>query len=139
MGSELQRQVAGLTTHLADFAYSQAKIVAATTVVKEQGRELIRDLRERGKATVADELFRAEQQFITRLQRNTRSDLDQAATVIARLVERNDRLPAQDQNRIVGLGATAANLIDLRRTQNQTLQSLTFTVPLTRSWLPRRK
>jgi signal transduction histidine kinase len=128
LGSELQRQVAGLTTHLADFAYRQAKIVASTTVVKEQGRELIRDLRERGKATVADELFRAEQQFITRLQRNTLSDLDQAGTVIARLVERNDRLPAQDQNRIVGLGATAANLIELRRTQNKTLQSLTFTV-----------
>lgn len=128
LGSELQRQVAGLSNHLTNFSDSQAQIVAATTTVKEQGRELIRDLRERGKATVADELFRAEQQFITRLQRNTLSDLDQAETVIARLVERNDRLPAQDQSRILALGATAANLIEQRRTQNQTLQSLTFTV-----------
>lgn len=127
LGAELQRQVTGLTNHLADFSDSQAQIVATTGTVRDQGRSLIRELRERGKATTADELFRAEQQFITRLQRNTPSDLDQAAAVITRLVERNDRLPAQDQSRIAELGANASALIELRRKQNTTLEGLTFT------------
>ncbi len=126
LGAELQRKVTGLSNHLNDFSRSQAQIVGATNTVKEQGRELVRDLRERGKATVADELFRAEQQFITRLQRNTSSELDQAAAIISRLVERNDRLPAQDQNRILALGATANRLIELRQAQNKTMAGLTF-------------
>ena len=126
LGAELQRKVTGLSNHLNDFSRSQAQIVGATNTVKEQGRELVRDLRERGKATVADELFRAEKQFITRLQRNTSSELDQAAAIISRLVERNDRLPAQDQNRILALGATANRLIELRQAQNKTMAGLTF-------------
>lgn len=126
LGAELQRKVAGLTNHLNDFSRSQAQIVEATNMVKDQGRELVRDLRERGKATVADELFRAEQQLITRLQRNTASELDQAAAIVSRLVERNDRLPAQDQNRILALGATANRLIELRQAQNKTMAGLTF-------------
>lgn len=126
LGAELQREVTGLSKHLTDFSDSQAKLVVVTATVKEQGRELIRDLRERGKATVADELFRAEQQFFTRLQRNTETDLGQAASVISRLVQRNDRLPEQDQTRITTLGGTAQKLIELHRAQNATLSSLTF-------------
>ena len=123
---DLGQRVAQMLVGVNALGDTHSESVMVREQFSESSRELVRDLRERGKTTLADEIFRGQQQVLERVKRSGASDLEQAQAIIDRLSLRNDLLPVTDQERLSVVIDLGQRLTALREGRNASITAMDF-------------
>ncbi len=109
---------------VAAFSNDQAQYLAQRDDIQEQGRDLVRRLRQQGFEAAADAAFAGLQQALDRIRRSVAADTSPVETTLQRL--REITVPADNlSNELTTLVSGAATLLESRLAASETLGRVT--------------
>lgn len=115
----LRRQREDVTALLTALADSQHALATHSVEFTQRSRALVNDLRERGRETLADEMFRMDQHVQEQLRRQADLDLSRTERVISRILNGSEGVTSDDQTALAQLESQAEAL---KASQGRTIE-----------------
>lgn len=120
----LSAEAAVMARDVAAFSSDQAQYLEQRDDIQEQGRDLVRRLRQQGFEAAADAAFAGLQQALDRIRRSVAADTSPVETTLQRL--REITVPAENlSTELTTLVGGAATLLERRLAANETLSRVT--------------
>lgn len=122
--TELTTEAEIIQADVTAFSRDQRGYLRQRDAVQEQGRDVVRRLRQRGHETAADAAFAGLQQALDRVRRSTANNTGSVESTLERL--RQISVPGDSLgDELQSLAAEVTTLLDLRLTANEHLNRLT--------------